>query len=75
MDMNNMKSAATAKQSLDMMEALLSDAFACVAKANESLKKVQELLQLMKQRQALAEAKAREAKQKARQMKSLTPKM
>ncbi|MDE5703937.1 MAG: hypothetical protein K2H70_03835 [Bacteroidales bacterium] len=72
--MNTAKELAAARQSLDAMVALLNDANHRVAKAAEDLKKMEELLRLMKQRQALAEAKANEAKEKVRKVQALTPK-
>lgn len=72
--MNTAKELAAARQSLDAMAVLLNDAGHRVAKATEDLKKMEELLRLMKQRQALAEAKANEAKEKVRKIQALTPK-
>ncbi len=72
--MNTAKELAAARQSLDAMAALLNDANHRVAKAAEDLKKIEDLLRLMKQRQALAEAKANEAKEKVRKIQALTPK-
>lgn len=72
--MNTAKELAATRQSLDAMATLLNDANHRVAKAAEDLKKMEDLLRLMKQRQALAEAKANEAKEKVRKLQILTPK-
>lgn len=73
--MNPAKEKMTTMQSLDAIMAYVNDTLNRLDAAKRQLRTMMDLLQQMKQREALAKSKATEAKAKVKKAQSLTPKI